>query len=86
MGLLPPAIGVKWLGWTLAVLGFAEMFGSLVFGKLADIIGKRPVMIATFIIQAAAILCSFFLHDIPPYMFFITMFVAGLAGLLFCSL
>jgi MFS family permease len=83
LGLIPPIIGVKYLGWVLALFGVAEVLGSIIFGKWADLLGKRPVMLTTYAIHASALVCSFFIYSAQPYMFFVTMFFAGLgdAGL-----
>ncbi|KAL0476597.1 12 TM domain-containing transmembrane protein [Acrasis kona] len=79
LGLLPPRVGLAYLGWVLAVLGLAEVIGSLVFGKLADIIGTWPVMIVTLVTHAITLGLSFFFDVAEPYLWFVTMFFAGLA-------
>jgi len=79
MGLLPPRVELSYLGWALATLGLAEVVGSLVFGKLADLLGTWPVMMGTLVTHALALTCSFFFNSAEPYLWFVTMFLAGLA-------
>jgi MFS family permease len=78
-GVVPPLIGVRWLGWAMAAFGFAEVLGSMAFAKISDGLGRKISMMLSLIIHALAVTSSFFLKEQQPYMFFVTTTLCGLA-------
>ncbi|EFC49075.1 predicted protein [Naegleria gruberi] len=67
--------------WAIACFGLSEVVGSLLFGRLSDKIGKRPVMIATIIFHVLAISSSFATVYWPPsyITYFVPQIICGLA-------
>ncbi|KAF0975814.1 hypothetical protein FDP41_005141 [Naegleria fowleri] len=67
--------------WAIACFGITEMVGSLIFGRLCDKIGKRPIMILTLCLHVLAIAASFATVYWPPsyYNYFIPLLVCGCA-------
>lgn len=56
-----------------------EFIGSLLFGKLADLLGKRIVYYIMFIVHSLAIGMTFIMTFAQPYLFYVTTAIAGLA-------
>lgn len=67
--------------WAIACFGISEVFGSLIFGRLSDKIGKRTVMILTLVLHVLAISSTFATVYWPPsyYTYFVPLFLCGLA-------
>jgi MFS family permease len=78
-GIIPPIVGEKNVGWTMAAYGAFEIVGSLVFGKIVDTFGRRYSTILSFIVHAAALTSTFFITKAQPYMFYVTTSLCGLA-------
>ncbi len=48
-------IGKEWVGLTLVVFGAAEVFGSLVGGRVSDRIGRSPVFLASCVMTLVGV-------------------------------
>ena len=81
-GAIPSTIGEKsrsLIGYCMSAFGVSEILGSILFGKLLDTLGKRKVMTTTLVLQVCATVLIWFMSYSPPYLFFVTTFVCGLA-------
>jgi len=82
-GVLPPIIakhgGRDMISWVMTLYGLAEALGSIAFGKLIDLFGRRIMMFITMLLHITAVLLCWFMLYGGNAMFFITLFFCGLA-------
>jgi MFS family permease len=82
-GVLPPIIaahgGKSMISWVMILFFISEAIGSVIFGKLIDVLGRRVIMIITLAIHALAVGLIWLMLYSQPYLFFVTLFFCGLA-------
>eukprot|EP01119_Soliformovum_irregulare_P008653 TRINITY_DN2175_c0_g1_i1.p1 TRINITY_DN2175_c0_g1~~TRINITY_DN2175_c0_g1_i1.p1 ORF type:complete len:417 (-),score=72.33 TRINITY_DN2175_c0_g1_i1:19-1245(-) len=79
-GRFPPTFGEKWLFWVMATFGFSDSAGSVLMGRLSDLLGRKPVMIvATICGLIAYVLAGWFSDPERPWLFFVIMALFGLS-------
>lgn len=59
-----PVLGKSNLGYVMACFGAADATGSLLMGKLSDVVGRVPVLVAGFLLQGT-IITLFLIHGAP---------------------
>ncbi|EGG21701.1 hypothetical protein DFA_01587 [Cavenderia fasciculata] len=81
-GVFPQLLGKEWLGYIMAVFGVFDAGGSVVFGRLSDKVGRKPIIIFASICTIGGSIFAYLIeHNISgnkvPYYFI----CAGLLGL-----
>ncbi len=62
--------GMSLFSWTFAVFLLAQTAVTVVFGKVADLVGRKPVMLAGIVIFMVASLCAGFAWSMPSLIAF----------------
>ncbi len=81
-GSIPPIISAYdnlLLPFCLTAFGVAESVGSVLLGKGSDLFGRRAMVWVTFFLHFLAIAMSFVFQFWKPYLFFVQIFIGGLA-------
>eukprot|EP01027_Heterolobosea_sp_BB2_P005155 GEZU01007911.1.p1 GENE.GEZU01007911.1~~GEZU01007911.1.p1 ORF type:complete len:481 (+),score=140.46 GEZU01007911.1:134-1576(+) len=76
-GVMTKQMTKNWLPWVMSAFGATETIGSIVLGKLSDVLGRRLALCLTFLFQATGIAFSFFIDKYQPYFFFLTACTFG---------
>jgi len=78
-GRFPTTFGEKWLFWIMACFGFFDSIGSIIMGKLSDLMGRKLVMMIATLLGLSAYALAWFSSPDLPWLFFIIMSLFGLS-------
>lgn len=71
-------MGPEWVGYSMAVYSLGMFFGGLVFGRLSDKYGRKPLLMVTTLFN---FLGFFFIVYAPTFLIFLAgRCIAGLGG------
>ncbi len=71
-------VSPEWVGYTMAIYSAGMFLGGLVFGRLSDRFGRRPMLMATTFFNFIGFL--FIVYAPLFWIFLIGRFVGGLGG------
>lgn len=70
-------MGREWIGYLMALFSFMDMLGSFSLGKLSDMVGRYPILLAASCSGAAGLVCAYFSSSHRPYLYFISAILLG---------
>jgi MFS family permease len=73
-------VSINTVGFVMATRGASSIIGSIFFGKLIDSLGRKPMLCITLFLNILAVGFTFVMHFYPPYLYFVSSFLNGLAG------
>lgn len=71
-------VGSEWVGYSMAIYSLGMFFGGLIFGRLSDKFGRRPMLVATTLFNFVGFLVIVYA---PLFWIFLAgRFLGGLGG------
>lgn len=68
--------GPQQVGWVFAAAGIGLLLGALIGGRMADLVGRRPVLVASLVVLGVFSIASALVHDLAALL--AMRFLAGL--------
>ncbi|AQR74513.1 MFS transporter [Sphingomonas sp. LM7] len=69
-------LGPQQVGWIFAAAGIGLLLGALIGGRMADLVGRRPVLVASLVVLGIFSIASALVHDLAALL--AMRFLAGL--------
>jgi len=76
---LPQLMGAQWIGWVMACFGGADVLGSIVLGRLSDVVGRKIIILFGSACGLAGYILSWWASPEQPWLFFLILILLGFA-------